>query len=116
MGPEKKIENQIKTELERRRAWYVKIAASNYMPVGIPDILACYNGRFIAIEVKRPGRLNGTSPAQRLQLDNIVRAGGYGLVTDNVDAVITLLDKISKLDIEPVGGEYGHTTIRQQRP
>jgi RecB family endonuclease NucS len=53
-GPEKKVENQIKSYLDLLGAYYLKVHGSMYQPAGTPDILACINGRFVAIEVKRP--------------------------------------------------------------
>nr|DAH10859.1 MAG TPA: Nuclease [Caudoviricetes sp.] len=93
-GPEKQLENLIKTELTRRRAWFVKIAASPEMPRGIPDILACYRGHFIGIEVKRPGRKNGLSEHQKIQLANITKAGGIALVVNDFDKFIVELNSL----------------------
>lgn len=55
MGTEKKFENEIKAFLDTLpNTWYFKHWAGPYSKVGIPDIIACVNGRFIAIEVKAP--------------------------------------------------------------
>jgi len=41
---------------------------------GVPDILICYKGKFVAFEVKSgKGRL---SPLQELNLTNIINNGG----------------------------------------
>lgn len=53
-GPEKKVENQIKKYLDSLGAYYLKVHGSMYQPAGTPDVLACVNGYFVAIEVKRP--------------------------------------------------------------
>lgn len=60
--------------------------------LGISDILACYKGRFIAIEVKSTGKK--ASNTQMEFLIRVDRAGGIGLCTDNIDEVISLLDKL----------------------
>jgi hypothetical protein len=53
---------------------------------GIPDIIGCFKGRFIGIEVKAP---NGkVSDYQQQFIDNIVRAGGIAFVARSVDDVI----------------------------
>lgn len=49
---EKSFENEIKKYLKERGHYYVKYFANAYTKRGIPDILACVNGRFVAIEVK----------------------------------------------------------------
>jgi len=52
MAAEKSFENKIKAELHNKGAWRVKFFANAFTPSGIPDILSCYNGRFLGIEVK----------------------------------------------------------------
>lgn len=32
--------------------WYVRTNSHGYGRKGIPDVLACYNGRFVAVEAK----------------------------------------------------------------
>ncbi len=68
---------------------------------GEPDILACYQGTFIGLEVKRPG--NEPTALQRVKLASINRAGGLGFWADCVEDVKSHLmgDKskvISKAD------------------
>ena len=56
---------------------------------GVSDIIACYNGRLVAIEVKRP---NGRPTAQQQRfLDMINRSGGLGIVARSADGVIRAL-------------------------
>jgi hypothetical protein len=45
---------------------------------GIPDILGCYKGRLLGIEVKRPGGV--VSDEQQAFLDRINQEGGYAFV------------------------------------
>lgn len=47
---------------------------------GCSDILACLRGRFVAVEVKRPGKANAVTPIQQAFLDAVRRAGGVGIV------------------------------------
>lgn len=36
--------------------WWLNFhGGSVYMPRGLPDIIGCFKGRFVALEVKRPG-------------------------------------------------------------
>jgi len=53
------------------------------MPAGTPDILACVKGVFVGIEVKKPkgGRV---SDLQKLKLAQIEKAGGIGIVANDV--------------------------------
>jgi hypothetical protein len=57
---------------------------------GVSDLLVCYQGRFIAIEVKRPG--GRVSPEQERFLERVRAAGGIGLVAYGVDDVIDGLE------------------------
>lgn len=53
---------------------------------GIPDVLMCHHGRFIALEVKTPrGRL---APIQRVTLEHITRAGGIAHVVCTVEEAL----------------------------
>lgn len=60
--------------------------------VGVSDILACYKGRFMAIEVKAPGRVNNVSQAQDAFLAAVEQAGGVTLVADNLEQVQEVMD------------------------
>jgi len=66
---------------------FIKLA-----PPGTADILACFRGRFIAIECKI-GR-NKPTPAQSAFLDMVRDAGGAAIVAYSVDDVQNLLTSI----------------------
>ena len=79
MAKEKQFENQVKSYLTTRGAWFIKYwAGAAFTKSGVPDILACVNGFFVAIEIKAE---NGR-PSE-LQLHNIRAikdAGGIAFV------------------------------------
>lgn len=52
MAGEKNFENKIKRFLDDNGCWFVKYFANRMTKSGVPDILACVNGRFVGIEVK----------------------------------------------------------------
>jgi len=54
---------------------------------GIPDLLICYDGRFIGIEVKTPSTRENTSPLQRVNIDLIHKSGGIAFVACSVEDV-----------------------------
>lgn len=91
VGPEKKVENQIKRYLDKLGAYYLKVHGSAFQPAGTPDILACVNGRFVAIEVKRA---NGgvVSELQKAKLKHIKNSGGVAIVARSLDDVSTVLE------------------------
>lgn len=72
---------------------------------GTADIIACYKGRYLAIEVKH-GK-NTITMEQLIFLESVRSAGGITCVAYSVDKVNRLLDAIDKLpcitvDIEPM--------------
>lgn len=75
MAAEKQFENKIKAYLKSKGAWFIKYwAGAQFTKSGIPDLLVCYKGKFIAIEVKAE---NGKpSDLQLYNLRKIEEAGG----------------------------------------
>ena len=58
--------------------WFVKI--QQVVTRGTPDILACINGYFVALELKRSSDANITA-LQGHNLSEITKAGGISLVS-----------------------------------
>lgn len=78
MTKEKTFENKVKSYLKSKGAWVVKFFANGYTQKGVPDLLCCLNGRFLAIEIKSE---NGRpSPLQLYTIDEIKKANGLALV------------------------------------
>ena len=67
-----------------------------FQEVGIADILGCYRGRAVAIEVKTEG--GRLSRKQQLFLASWTAAGGYTLVAHSVSEVKGLLAEIDDLE------------------
>ena len=65
---------------------YLKRAA------GVSDILACVDGRFVAIECKAPGKLDNLSDHQRDFLAAVTIAGGLVIVADSLEIVMEALE------------------------
>lgn len=78
MAQEKNFENRIKKWLDHEKIWYVKYFANGYTKKGIPDILACVNGRFVGIEVKAENGI--VAPLQTYQKTQIIRSGGVSII------------------------------------
>lgn len=81
---EKAFENKIKAYLKTLpRTWFFKHWGGGLAPAGIPDIIACVNGRFVGIEVKAD---NGRpSPLQVDKIACINDSGGYGVIVHPKD-------------------------------
>jgi hypothetical protein len=80
MKPEAKVKAMVARILEARpRAVRFPVCMNSMMKLGTPDVLACLDGWFVAIECKADdaGRL---SAAQAGRLDEILAAGGFPLV------------------------------------
>ena len=78
MAAEKNFENRIKKYLKDKGCWYVKYFANEFTRSGVPDILACVNGYFVAIEVKAPK--GKPSDLQLWNIEQINKSGGIGIV------------------------------------
>lgn len=79
MAAEKNFENQVKRFLKDQGCWILKYwGGASYTKSGVPDLLVCCNGSFVAIEVKAP---NGRpSDLQIVNLRNIDKSGGYAVL------------------------------------
>lgn len=93
---EKVIENKIKEYLTSKGIYHFKIHGDNFVKPGLPDIVACCNGKFLAIEVKRPGAKNEQSEAQKIHQRNITKSGGVYLLADNLEDVVDVVDLLEK--------------------
>lgn len=89
---EKNIENKIKAYLKSIGAYYVKYFGNSYSQVGVPDLLVCYKGHFIGIEVKN--ETGKTSPLQDINIKRINEAGGISFVARSVEDVKVVLDNV----------------------
>ena len=88
---EKTIERQIRNYLTSVGAWHIKTHGNMFSRAGTPDILACVNGKFVAIEVKRPGGI--MSALQKANIERIRQAGGVAFIAYNVEDVEGNLQK-----------------------
>ena len=63
-----------------------------YGASGIPDIICCYKGRFLGLEVKLPnGKL---TELQKRAIEKINRAGGIACRVESVEEVKAVIDRI----------------------
>jgi len=60
-----------------------------YGTAGIPDIIACVNGRFVALEVKTQS--GKATKLQEATIKKILNAGGVAAVVRSVDEVRVIL-------------------------
>lgn len=92
--PESKVKKQVVKVLMEHGAYYFYPVTSGYGASGVPDVVACYKGRFVGIECKA-GK-NKPTDLQRRNLDAIVGAGGIALVINETN-VADLLSVLSEM-------------------
>lgn len=74
-----------------------------FSKVGVSDLLVCYNGYFIALELKTMGYQ--PDPLQIRYLQQVRNAGGYGLLLrDSLDDLYDLLQYLDELDTREYQG------------
>ena len=89
---EKSIENKIKAYLRSKGAYCVKYHGNQFSQVGVADLLVCYKGRFLAIEIKN--ETGKTSPLQDVNIKMVRDAGGISFVARSVEDVRAVIDNI----------------------
>jgi hypothetical protein len=97
--PEGRVKAKIKALLKKYNIYHFMPATGGYGRSGVPDIIACMRGRFLAIECKAgAGKL---TPLQSRELALIEEAGGlaYVINEDSIESLeIALLSFIADDD------------------
>ena len=80
MTPEAKVKKKVKELLDQMGVYHFSPMQNGMGRAGIPDIIGCLEGKFIAIECKAG---KGTTTAlQERELTRIQNAGGLALVVN----------------------------------
>ena len=89
--PEKKVKDKLRKYLSQLGIYHFMPAANGFGRAGIPDVIGCFNGQFVAFECKA-GK-GKTTALQDREIANIQSAKGWAFVIneDNVDKVEELL-------------------------
>ena len=96
MTPERKVKAAITKVLKDMKGkgvplWWCTPIGSPFGGSGVPDLLICLQGRFIAVEVKAPGRLRETTALQREQISAIWAARGEAWVIDDISQFVEVI-------------------------
>lgn len=85
--PEKKVKDKVVKILKENGVYYFFPATYGMGRSGVPDIICCVSGRFLAIECKAGD--NKPTMLQQREIKAIQDAGGSALVVneENVDGV-----------------------------
>ena len=89
--PEKKVKDKVVRILKDEGVYYFFPATHGFGRSGVPDIICCANGRFLAIECK--AGTNKLTALQAREIETIRTAGGMAIVAneDNWDMVRPLV-------------------------
>jgi Holliday junction resolvase len=90
------VKRKVVDVIKKNNAYYFFPATGGYGRSGVPDVVCCYRGHFIAIECK--AGTNKPTPLQEAEMAKIVQAQGFVRVVnedniDDVQAMFRLIDK-----------------------
>ncbi|MBP2654228.1 MAG: hypothetical protein H6Q73_1797 [Firmicutes bacterium] len=75
---EKQFQNNVIEFLKSQNIYHIKIWGGGYQKAGIPDLICCIRGKFMALELKTE---KGTPTVlQKYNLFKIQEAGGYARI------------------------------------
>jgi hypothetical protein len=104
--PETKLQQKIRKALVEHGGldlYIFKMHGGPHSPPGVPDLIMCYRGVFVGLEVKMPHRASKVTEVQAHHLNQIRRAGGYSRVVTAADEAVAILMKID----DQIGGRHG---------
>jgi hypothetical protein len=81
----------------KKEGWWVKIHGGPFQIRGVPDILGCYKGKFVAFEVKVPGKEDTQSAMQLAIFARIRLAGGVPKLVSSATDATGVLEKLDML-------------------
>ena len=101
MTPEGKVKARVVKVLKAHDVYYFFPATHGYGRSGVPDIVCCVDGNFLAIECKA-GK-GKTTALQDYEIECIRKAGGTALVVneDNVGAVSEFIRLTKNIEVLP---------------
>lgn len=91
MTPESAVKAKVVKILKEHGVYYFYPVTGGFGRSGIPDIICCVNGKFLAIECKA-GK-NKPTPLQEMEMQKIKDAGGVAMVVNetNIQDVLGVL-------------------------
>lgn len=79
-------------ETYREEAWVLKVAGSASQRSGVPDMIICLKGKFIALEFKREDGSGKASENQLIEISKIKNSGGVSCIVSNLEDIKNILD------------------------
>ena len=87
------LQKKVMDHIRSIGGWCCKVESASER--GVPDIIACISGRFVAIEIKQTKR-DRLSPIQEEQLFRIVKAGGKAWEVRDFEIFKGLIERVKK--------------------
>ncbi len=100
--PESRVKTRVKKILDKYPLTYKFMPATGgYGKSGVPDIVACIDGKFVCVECKANG--NKPTALQKKNLEEIAKSGGYAFVVDDssIGVFILTLDNVVNGRLNP---------------
>lgn len=95
-GPETRLVHQMRHAMMVKYGSDIVIIKQHggpYAQAGVSDLLICFRGKFIAVEVKSPDTNHGVTVKQQAFLETVREAGGISFVCYSVDDLLATLDE-----------------------
>lgn len=96
---ETQLQEAVKSAIEKEfgsNVWFYHPREGKCGRKGILDCILCFYGCFIAVELKRDLNESDGTGLQKYNINLIIKAGGFGIVCDNVENVILKLKTIKR--------------------
>lgn len=87
---ESKLQKRVLQYLKTNGIYAIKVIQAT--KTGIPDIICCLNGKFVAIELKSPK--NNADKLQEYNIKQIQESGGIAFCSDNYEEIVHSLEVI----------------------
>jgi hypothetical protein len=88
--PETSLSQKVLSRLHAEGGRWVKNHGGPFTEVGVSDITGCWQGRYVALELKMPGE--EPTELQKLFLDDVYYAGGFCGVAYSVQDALDIRD------------------------
>lgn len=81
--PERKVKDKVKKVLDKLGCYYFFPATGGFGSSGVPDIIICFKGHFVAIECKAWD--NKPTALQDMNMKKIKDSGGDAIVINEIN-------------------------------
>lgn len=94
--PESRLQQAIQKAIRKKYpdVFMFKHWGGPFSPAGIPDLIICLRGHFVAFEVKLPKDQSKPSRIQLETIDDIRRAGGCARIVRSIDEALAWLEGV----------------------